>query len=819
MPDLLLELFSEEIPARMQAKAADDLRRMVTDKLVAEGLVYEGAKAFVTPRRLALTVHGIPVRQPDLKQERKGPKMGAPDAAVQGFLKAAGLKSLDEAKIQRDPKGDFYIALIEKPGRPAIDVIAEIIPLIIRTFPWPKQMRWGERSAKNGALTWVRPLHSIIATFGIETEEPEVVKFEVAGIEAGQTTRGHRFMAPAEFSVRRFDDYVSKLQDAKVVLDPDRRKDVILTEAKNLAFAQGNELVEDQVLLDEVAGLVEWPVVLMGSFDEEFLSIPGEVIRATIRNNQKCFVVRDPKTGKLANKFILTANIEASDGGKAIIAGNERVIRARLSDAKFFYESDLKNWKDKSPDDLLKKFDQIVFHEKLGTQAERIARITRLAVELAPLVKADPAKVEAAAKLAKADLLTEVVGEFPELQGLMGKYYALAQGADASVAQASEDHYKPQGPADRVPTDPVSIAVALADKIDTLVGFWAIDEKPTGSKDPYALRRAALGVIRLLLDNGIRLSLQEAIHRAYYIFLFAAGSKRYVLYTSDERPGVFGFHALERSSTHIGHDNIREWNEATEFFIATVHGIDMTPDSFGIVGPGGEERIQKLFDLKGFGWLKQDLLAFFADRLKVQLRDQGARHDLVDAVFALSSTSPLRGEVAARSGAGGGDAASTVHPTPSLRDDPPPQGEGGTQDDLLMVVRRVEALGKFLDSDDGKNLLAGTKRASNILSIEEKKDKRTFDGEPDASLYKLDEEKALAGAIAQVKTEAGAAVAKEDFASAMTAMAKLRPAVDAFFDKVKVNDDDKAVRENRLKLLNEIREATRAVADFSKIQD
>ncbi|CAN5522277.1 glycine--tRNA ligase subunit beta [soil metagenome] len=694
MPELLLELFSEEIPARMQAKAAEDLRRMVTDKLVAEGLVYEGAKAFVTPRRLALTVHGIPARQPDLKQERKGPKMGAPDAAVQGFLKATGLKSLDEAKIQRDPKGDFYIALIEKPGRPAIDVIAEIIPLIIRTFPWPKQMRWGERSAKNGALTWVRPLHSIIATFGPETEEPEIVKFDVAGIEAGQTTHGHRFMAPAAIEVRRFDDYVSKLEAAKVVLDPERRKNIILEDAKELAFAQGFELVEDQVLLDEVSGLVEWPVVLMGSFDEEFLSIPGEVIRATIRNNQKCFVVRDPKTGKLVNRFILTANIEATDGGKAIVAGNERVIRARLSDAKFFYESDLKNWKNKSPDDLLKKFDQIVFHEKLGTQAERIARITPLAVELAPLVKADPKKVEAAAKLAKADLLTEVVGEFPELQGLMGKYYALAQGADASVAAASEDHYKPQGPADRVPTDPVSIAVALADKLDILTGFWAIDEKPTGSKDPYALRRAALGVIRLIIDNKIRLPLLSA---------FAKAPKQ--------------------------HDG-------------------------------------------------KDLLAFFADRLKVQLRDQGARHDLVDAVFAL-----------------------------------------GGQDDLLMVVRRVEALGKFLDSDDGKNLLAGTKRASNILSIEEKKDKRTFDGAPDASLFNVDEEKKLASAIAQVKTEASAAVAKEDFASAMTAMAKLRPAVDAFFDKVKVNDDDKAVRENRLKLLNEIREATRAVADFSKIQD
>jgi glycyl-tRNA synthetase beta chain len=803
MPDLLLELFSEEIPARMQAKAADDLRKMVTDKLVAEGLVYEGAKAFVTPRRLALTVHGIPARQPDLKQERKGPKMGAPDAAVQGFLKAAGLKSLDEAKIQRDPKGDFYIALIEKPGRPAIDVIAEIIPLIIRTFPWPKQMRWGERSARNGALTWVRPLHSIVATFGIETEEPEIVKFDVAGIEAGQTTFGHRFMAPAAIEVRRFDDYVSKLEAAKVVLDPERRKDIILTEAKNLAFAQGFELVEDQVLLDEVAGLVEWPVVLMGSFDEEFLSIPGEVIRATIRNNQKCFVLSRPNSGELppplrgrvgeggelqaqslavpppptpprkgegsssatsgmtlAPKFILTANVEATDGGKAIVAGNERVIRARLSDAKFFYESDLKNWKSKSADDLLKKFDQIVFHEKLGTQAERIARITRLAVELAPLVKADPAKVEAAAKLAKADLLTEVVGEFPELQGLMGKYYALAQGADASVAAASEDHYKPQGPNDRVPTDPVSIAVALADKIDTLVGFWAIDEKPTGSKDPYALRRAALGVIRLITENKVRLAINRLVS----------------ISSSQIMDGI-----AERNSA----------NPKQMLATNTLHTIQV------------------------------DLLSFFADRLKVQLRDQGARHDLVDAVFAAGELPPpLRGRV----GEGGEPHAQSpsLPPPPT----PPRKGEGssvvssaGQQDDLLMVVRRVEALGKFLDTDDGKNLLAGTKRASNILAIEEKKDKRKFDGAPDASLYKLDEEKTLAAAIAQAKTEAGAAVANEDFASAMTAMAKLRPAVDAFFDKVKVNDDDKAVRENRLKLLNEIREATRAVADFSKIQD
>jgi glycyl-tRNA synthetase beta chain len=716
MPDLLLELFSEEIPARMQAKAADDLRRMVTDKLVAEGLVYEGAKAFATPRRLTLTVHGIPARQSDLKEERKGPRVGGPDAAIAGFLKATGLASLDEAKIQRDPKkGDFYIALIEKPGRATLDVLADMLPVIIRTFPWPKSMRWGERSAKPGALQWVRPLHAIIATFGIETEEPDVVKFDVAGIAAGQTTHGHRFMAPAPINVRRFEDYEAKLKAAKVVLDPQARKDIILADAKQLAFAQGFELVEDQVLLDEVAGLVEWPVVLMGSFDPGFLSIPGEVIRATIRNNQKCFVVSDPISGKLTNKFILTANIEASDGGKAIVDGNERVIRARLSDAKFFYETDLKT----KLEDRLPKFDQIVFHEKLGTQGERIARIERLAAEIAPLVGADAEKTKRAAHLAKADLLTEVVGEFPELQGLMGKYYALAQGEDASVAAASEEHYKPQGPADRVPSDPVSIAVALADKIDTLVGFWAIDEKPTGSKDPFALRRAALGAIRLLNDNERRICLTD---------IFDAHANCI-------------YEALGRKGVSVGHISV----------------------------PWAAKQVEKL---------SLDLLSFFADRLKIQLREQGARHDLVDAVFAL---------------------------------------EG--QDDLLMVVRRVDALGKFLDTDDGKNLLAGTKRAANILRIEEKKDGKAYDGAPDPALYSLDEEKTLAKAIDQVKAEAGAAVAKEDFAAAMSAIAKLRPAVDAFFDRVKVNDDDPKVRENRLKLLNEIRAATRAVADFSKIQD
>jgi glycyl-tRNA synthetase beta chain len=708
MPDLLLELFSEEIPARMQAKATDDLRRMVTDRLVAEGLVYEGASAFATPRRLTLTVHGIPARQSDLKEERKGPRVGGPEAAIAGFLKATGLASLDQAKIQRDPKkGDFYVALIEKPGRATLDVLADMLPIIIRTFPWPKSMRWGERSARPGALQWVRPLHAIVATFGLETEQPDVVKFAVEDIEAGETTFGHRFMAPAPITVRRFEDYEAKLLAAKVVLDPERRKDTILTDAKQLAFAQGLELIEDQLLLDEVAGLVEWPVVAMGSFEREFLSIPPEVIRATVRNNMKCFVVRDPGTGKLTNKFILTANIEASDGGKAIVAGNERVIRARLSDAKFFYESDLKT----RLEERLPKFEGIVFHEKLGSQAERIKRLERLAAEVAPLVGADVQKAKRAAHLAKADLLTEVVGEFPELQGLMGKYYALAQGEDASVAASSEEHYKPQGPADRVPTDPVSIAVALADKIDTLVGFWTIDEKPTGSKDPYALRRAALGVIRLVIENQRKINLV---------------------------------------SVFDGHAQAFKPNGAIETKWA--------------------DRNVRITSV--------DLLSFLADRLKVQLREQGARHDLVDAVFAL---------------------------------------EG--QDDLLMVVRRVEALGQFLDTDDGRNLLAGTKRAANILRIEEKKDGKTYDGAPDASLYSLAEEKTLAKAIDQVRAEAASAVAKEEFGSAMSALAKLRPAVDAFFDKVKVNDDDLKVRENRLKLLNQIRAATRTVADFSKIQD
>ena len=683
MPDLLLELFSEEIPARMQARAAEDLRKAVTDRLVDAGLVYEGAKAYVTPRRLTLAVYGVPVHQPDLREQKKGPRVGAPDAAIAGFLKGAGLKSLSEAKVQPDKRGDFYVAVIERPGRAALDVIAEILPEVIKGFAWPKSMRWGAQSKEPGSLQWVRPLHSILATFGPETEEPDIVPFAVDGIKAGNQTRGHRFMAPEPFMVRRFADYASKLDKAKVMLDAERRRNIILTEAKQLAFAQGLELVEDEGLLAETAGLVEWPVVLMGTFNENFLRIPDEAICATIRNNQKCFVLRDATHAKLVDKFLLVANIEAEDGGKAIVAGNERVIRARLSDARFFYETDLKT----RLEDRLPKFENIVFHEKLGTQAERIDRLERLAGELAPLVGADVTKAKRAARLCKADLLTEMVGEFPELQGTMGKYYAEEQGEDEAVAHAIEDHYRPKGPDDLVPSDPVSIAVALADKIDMLVGFWAVDEKPSGSKDPYALRRAALGVIRIVLDNKLRLHLRS---------LFAS---------------------------------------------------------------------------------TDDLLSFFADRLKVQLREQGARHDLVDAVFALEN-----------------------------------------QGDFLLIVRRIEALGKFLDSEDGKNLLAGFKRATNIIRIEEKKDGRPYTGAPQSQLYRQTEEKALAAAIDAAKIEAARAVEKENFADAMRAMAKLRPAVDAFFDKVTVNVDNKGLRENRLKLLNQIREATRTVADFSRIE-
>ncbi len=701
MPDLLLELRSEEIPARMQRKAAGDLKKMVTDGLVEAGLTYEAAREYWTPRRLTLDIRGLTARSKDVHEEIKGPATTAPEQAVQGFLRKAGLASIAEAHVHSDPKkGDFYVAHISKPGRAAEEVIAELVPVVIRSFPWPKSMRWGPASARPGSLRWVRPLQSILCTFGPETEEPVVVDFEIDGIRSGNITYGHRFLAPEAITVRRFEDYASRLETAKVVLDADRRKEIILADARNLAFANGLDLVEDDGLLEEVSGLVEWPVVLMGEFEEDFLSIPAEVIRLTIRANQKCFVTRrQGANSELSNRFILTANIEARDGGKEIARGNGKVVRARLSDALYFWNTDqgdvpdldqLKGSAEKFGLDLKKPLDQrmarldhlgVTFHAKLGTQGARVERIAKLAGELAPVDGADPALARRAAMLAKADLQTEVVGEFPELQGAMGRKYALLQGEHPSVAAALEEHYKPQGPSDYVPADPVSVAVALADKLDTLVGFWAIDEKPTGSKDPYALRRAALGVVRILIENGIRLPLAR----------------------------------------------------------------------FGA-----------------------DLLAFFHDRLKVYLRDQGARHDLIDAVVTPRS------------------------------------------DDLLQVVRRVQALGSFLDTEDGKNLLAGTKRAANILAAEEKK--KTQVGETvEPALLRAEAEKKLFAAVNQAEKEAGQAIQNEDFSAAMLALSVLREPVDSFFEDVLVNDEDAAVRANRLALLARIRAATDQVADFSKI--
>ncbi len=715
MPDLLLELRSEEIPARMQRKAAGDLKKMVTDALVDAGLTYEGAREYWTPRRLTLDIRGLTARSADIKEEKKGPSVSAPQGAIDGFLRGAGLTSIDQAIIKTDPKkGDFYVAYMEKPGRAAEEIIADVMPGIIRTFPWPKSMRSGFASMPKGSgyggiegkgmesLRWVRPLQSIVCTFGPEHDEVQVIPFEIDGIVASNITYGHRFHAPDAITVKRFDDYVSSLERAKVILDAERRKDMILHDARDIAFANGLDLVEDEGLLEEVSGLVEWPQVLLGTFEEDYLSIPAEIIRLTIKTNQKCFVVRPQgETDKLSNHFILISNIQATDGGREIMHGNGKVVRARLSDALHFWKRDqgdlpdldtLKASAAKFDLDLKKPLDQrmakldalnVTFHAKLGTQGERVARIRALAKVLAPIVGADAALVDRAVVLAKADLRTEAVGEFPELQGAMGRKYALLQGEVASVAAAIEDHWKPNGPSDRLPEDKVGLTVALADKLDTLVGFWAIDEKPTGSKDPYALRRAALGVVRMILEKGIRLPIASVAKDA-------------------------------------------------------------------------------------------DLLSFFHDRLKVYLRDQGARHDIIDAVL-----------------------------TPEA-------------DDLLMVARKAEALTAFITSEDGLNLLAGTKRATQLLAAEEKKGTVVADGVSEA-LLKLDAEKSLFAAIQSASKSAAEAVASEDFRSAMQALSTLRGPVDKFFEDVLVNDEDAAIRANRLALLKAIREATATVADFSKI--
>lgn len=745
MPDLLLELFSEEIPARMQRRAGDDLKSLVTGGLVEAGLSYEGARALVTPRRLVLHVTGVPARSADVVEERKGPRVGAPAPAVEGFLKAAGLASLAEAEIVADAKkGEFYVARTTKPGRAAEAIVAETVAAAVRGFPWPKSMRWGAASAEAGALRWVRPLHHVLCTFGPETEEPAVVAVAVPGVASGAETQGHRFMAPAPIRVRRFEDYEEKLLAAKVVLDLDRRKDIILHDARDRAFALGLELVEDPGLLEEVAGLVEWPVVLVGAFDPAFLAVPDAVIRSTIRANQKCFVMRDPATGRLANRFVMTANIEAKDGGRAIVAGNERVVRARLSDARFFYETDL----GVPLEARLEKLKLVTFHEKLGTQHERVGRIRELAAILAEATGADAGRVDRAAKLAKADLVSEMVGEFPELQGHMGRRYAEAQGEDAVVAAAIEEHYRPLGPSDVVPTDPVAAAVALADKLEMLVGFWAVDEKPTGSKDPYGLRRAGLGVLRILIENDIRIRLQGLLET--YLFILEEDHKIASLHEIREAVAIRAGRFVDRGPFHL---------------------------LLGAVAEAAERSMPSPDEI----WTRAraivaDLLAFLADRLKVQMRERGIRHDVVDAVFALPG-----------------------------------------QDDFVLVAHRAEALARFVEGEVGMNLLAGYRRAANILRAEEKKDGRAFAGAVDPALLAEPEEIALAAAVAAAGTAATAAVEAADFDAAMAALAGLRAPVDAFFDRILVNAEDPAVRDNRLNLLAAIRDAMHTVADFSRI--
>lgn len=674
MPELLLELFCEEIPARMQARAAQNLQRLITDGLTAAGLAFDGVKSFVTPRRLCFVANGIPAVQPTRTEERKGPRVGSPQAAISGFLSSTGL-TLEQLEVRAVGKAEFYFAVTERKGSPSAQVVAEIVEKTVREFPWPKSMRWG-----SGSLRWVRPLHSILCCF-----DGAPLTFEIDGVKAGDATRGHRFMAPDIIRVRNFAEYAAALEKAFVCLDPVERKARILQQANALAAAAGLELIPDDTLLDEVSGLNEWPTALLGKFDEAFLAVPPEVLRTAMRAHQKYFSLRDAKSGKFAPHFIVVANLLAADGGAMIAQGNQRVLAARLSDAKFFWDQDGRE----TLEIRIYGLKEMVFHARLGSVHDKVLRNIKLAEQLSEFIPGtDKILAGRAAMLAKCDLVTQMVGEFPELQGIMGRYYALADGERAEVADAIRDHYSPAGPSDACPTAPLSIAVAMADKLDTLIQFWGINEKPTGSKDPFALRRAALGVIRIILENGLRLKLAPL-----------------------------------------------------------------------------------------FGDQADDLLSFFADRLKVHLREaRGMRHDLVDAVFAM-----------------------------------------GGQDDLVLLVKRAEALDEFLRTDDGAILLAAYKRAVNILRIEEKRDGVSYDRHADPAGFQQDEERALFDAISTVAAQAVAAVKDEDFTAAMTAMARLRAPVDAFFDKVTVNAEDAKLRINRLALLSQIRSTLETVADFSKI--
>ena len=773
MPEFLLELFSEEIPARMQQRAADDLKRLVADGLKASGLKVGSAQAYATPRRLCLVIEDLPAGSPEISEERKGPRVDAPEKAIAGFLRGAGLTSIEQADVVSDPKkGDFYVARIEKPGRATPEIIAEVVPGVCQKFPWPKSMRWG-----GSDFAWVRPLHSVLCLYG-----GKPVAFELAGIAAGDTTQGHRFHGGAAFAVTSFEDYGTQLQARKVLLPASERADEIADQAGSLAAKAKLELVADEALTLENAGLTEWPTVLMGTFDEAFLEVPAECLITSMRAHQKCFSLRDPKTGKLANKFLMVSNLIAEDGGKEIVSGNEKVIRARLSDAKFFWDQDLK----RPLDEMAASLANVTFHEKLGSQHDRLERITELAAELAEAVDAPKDQARRAAQLCKADLVSEMVGEFPELQGLMGRYYAEKAGTKPQIAKAIEEHYKPKGAGDTVPTEPVSIAVALADKLDTLVGFWAIDEKPTGSGDPYQLRRAALGVIRIVLENDLRLRLDRFLRE----HINCSAQRR--------RGGLYGLYAISGLNTELADvEYLPPETDVTNLDsqYELVAAFDDLPSRWplprhlevsetkSIFSPKQQipENVYQALQDSFFRVVRpasvvSDLLSFFADRLKVHLREEGVRHDLIDAVFAL---------------------------------------EG--QDDLALVVKRVEALSEFLETEDGGNLLAGAKRASNILAIEEKKDGRVYSGAPDGKLLAEPAERALEAAIAKVKFDTKAAIDVENFSGAMSALAELRAPVDAFFEKVKVNADDARVRENRLKLLAEIRAATLTVADFSKI--
>lgn len=711
MPDLLIELFSEEIPARMQPAAREALKKLVTDGLVEAGLTYASAGAFSTPRRLVLAVEGLAAQSQPLREERKGPRTDAPPAAIEGFLRATGL-TRDELDIRDEKKAQVYYAVTTRPGRPAAAIVAEVLETAIRSFPWPKSMRWGA-----GSLRWVRPLHSILCLLVTEAGA-ETVPLRVEGIAAGNTTEGHRFMGRGRFTVASFDDYAARLRQARVMLDPAEREAHIRQEAANLAFAAGLEPVGDSALLAEIAGLVEWPVPLLGRIPAEFLSLPPEVLQTSMREHQKFLAARNPRTGGIEG-FVTVANIEAPDDGATILAGNLKVLSARLSDARFFRDNDLRVAK-AGMTDWAEGLKAVTFHNRLGSQAERVERIAALARELAPACGADPDLAERAARLAKLDLRSAMVGEFPELQGVMGRYYAIEAGEPPEVADALRDHWSPKGESDTVPTAPVSVAVALADRIDTLAGFWAIDEKPTGSKDPFALRRAAVGLIRIMLSGKLRLPLRQLI-----------------------------LNGIKTNQDMVAVMNAR-WRQS---------GDPMT-----VVDYDPRDNCT-------------DLLAFLHDRLKVHLREQGIHHDVIDAVLALPGN-----------------------------------------DDLVLVVKRAEALSAMLKTEDGENLLQGFRRASNILAQAEAKDGVEYSFGPDPALAEIPEERALFAALDQAEATITPAMRAEDFTAAMQAMAQLRAPVDAFFESVQINTENQVIRRNRLNLLHRIRAVCSGIADLARIE-